>query len=194
MTLLASSLTDPTHALDLDVGSGGGIDRRLITTTKLRYGRIRLPNAYGSELLDARLEVRAEYWNGSLWILNTLDKISTFSSSNVFTSNKVGSIVSLPSVKSITQFSAGSGGVGYIIFNKTSLPGSFDVALNLSASGSDTSCNASHGGTASNMAWLKAYWSAPANCNSAIAWSQDPNARVKVGSPKAPYIYLRERY
>ena len=194
VTLLASSLTDPTHALDLDVGSGGGIDRRLITTTKLRYGRIRLPNAYGSELLDARLEVRAEYWNGSLWILNTLDKISTFSSSNVFTSNKVGSIVSLPSVKSITQFSAGSGGVGYIIFNKTSLPGSFDVALNLSASGSDTSCNASHGGTASNMAWLKAYWSAPANCNSAIAWSQDPNARVKVGSPKAPYIYLRERY
>jgi hypothetical protein len=23
---------------------------------------------------------------------------------------------------------------------------------------------------------------------------RDPNARVKFGSPKAPYIYLRERY
>jgi hypothetical protein len=189
-----STSADTIHALNLDVKSGGGVDRRFIAATKVRYGRLRLVNAYGSELLDSRVEVRAEYWNGSRWALNTLDKSLALTAGNVFISNKNG-LFAPSSVKSITQFSAGSGGAGYIVFNKTSLPGSFDIALNLNASGTtDTSCNAAHGGTASNMPWLEAYWSAPANCNSVAGWAQDPNARVKVGSPKAPYIYLRERY
>ncbi|OIR00977.1 calx-beta domain protein [mine drainage metagenome] len=192
--LRASTSTDTAHALDLDVASGGGVDRRLIATTKMRYGRLRLVNTYGSELLDSRVEVRAEYWNGSRWALNTLDKSLALTTGNVFSSNATGNITTPPTVKSITQFSAGSGGLGYIVFNKTSLPGSFDIALNLNASGSDSSCNVTHGGTASDMPWLKAFWTAPANCNSVAGWAQDPNARVKLGSPKAPYIYLRERY
>jgi len=39
----------------------------------LRGGRARLSNAYGSELLDLPVVFRAEYWNGSGWVLNKLD-------------------------------------------------------------------------------------------------------------------------
>ena len=36
-------------------------------------GRARLGNGYGSELLDLPLSFRTESWNGSGWVLNTLD-------------------------------------------------------------------------------------------------------------------------
>lgn len=42
-------------------------------TAVLRGGRARLSNAYGSELLDLPVVFRAEYWNGSGWVLNKLD-------------------------------------------------------------------------------------------------------------------------
>ena len=44
------------------------------------------------------------------------------------------------------------------------------------------------------MPWLRGFWAPPASCNGTAAWQQDPNARIKFGSAKAPYIYLRERY
>ena len=39
----------------------------------LRYGRLQLLNAYGSELLDLPVTLRAQYWNGSAWVSNTDD-------------------------------------------------------------------------------------------------------------------------
>ncbi len=42
-------------------------------TTKVRSGRVRLGNAYGSELLDLPVVFRTEFWNGSGWVLNTAD-------------------------------------------------------------------------------------------------------------------------
>jgi hypothetical protein len=42
------------------------------------------------------------------------------------------------------------------------------------------------------MPWLQGFWSS--SCGAIPAWQQDPNARIRLGSPKAPYIYLRERY
>ena len=66
--------------------------------------------------------------------------------------------------------------------------GIVDLALNLGVTGTanDLSCNAnSPATTAANLPWLQFAW-----CSGKL----DPNARVKFGSPKAPYIYLRERY
>ncbi len=42
-------------------------------TAVVRSGRVRLVNAYGSELLDLPMGLRAEYWNGAGWIKNTDD-------------------------------------------------------------------------------------------------------------------------
>ncbi len=33
-----------------------------------------------------------------------------------------------------------------------------------------------------------------ASCNGTAAWVQNPNARIKLGTSRAPYIYLCERH
>ncbi|WP_172600008.1 DUF6701 domain-containing protein [Sulfuricystis multivorans] len=149
-------------------------------TTPIRSGRLRLVNYYGSELLKPRVEYRVEYWDGNRWAVNAADTCTSFAAANIATGGLAG-----PSVGAL------SGGIGFITFN-TAPAGSYDIAANLNAAGSDTSCNAAHGGTAANQTWLQGHWSAA--CGGIPPWQQDPNARVRLGSPKAPYIYLRERY
>ncbi|HEY6898309.1 MAG TPA: DUF6701 domain-containing protein [Rhodocyclaceae bacterium] len=145
-------------------------------STKLRYGRLRLMNAYGSELLPLLVPVRAEYFNGSGWSQNTLDNCS-----NPGTAAVAGSGVAL----TVSSFPALSGGTSSIKFNAPGVTGLADIALSLGASGNDASCNGSHGGSGANLPWLQYAW---------CAGKSDPNARVKFGAAKQPFIYLRERY
>lgn len=149
--------------------------------TPIRSGRLRLINAYGSELLPMRVEYRAEYWNGR-WQINTLDSSTSLAVANVasggLTVSGVGSLAN---------------GVGFITF-ATAAAGVYDIAVNLNNAGVDTSCNTAHAGTAGAKTWLQGFWGAPTSCGGVAAWAQDPNARIRLGSPRAPYIYLRERY
>ncbi len=173
-----------TAALDLDADSSGSSERKKLsaTATKQRFGRLRLINAYGSELLPPRVEYRAEYWDGSRWTTNTLDSTSPIVAANLATGG-----LTVNGISGLTN------GVGFITFNTAGV-GSYDIAINLNSSGDVTSCNALNptGTTAANKEWLQGYWSG--SCGGTAAWQQDPNARIKLGSPKAPYIYLRERY
>lgn len=173
-----------------DLNVGGSLDHTSImsatvqATTEVRFGRLRLINAYGSELIEPRVDYRVEYWNGNRWITNTVDSWAPFVAGNVYDGG-------LGAPSSVT---GPTGGTGVITFN-TAAVGSYDIAVNLNAAGNDTSCNTTgHGGAAANTPWLQGYWSAKASCNNTDPWLQDPNARVKLGSPKAPFIYMRERY
>lgn len=150
-------------------------------TTPIRAGRLRLVNFYGSEVLKPRVEYRAEYWDGNRWLANSLDSTTTIAAANI-----------VPGGLTVATVGPLANGIGFITFN-VAAAGSYDTAINLNASGSDTSCNTgTHGGTAANKPWLQGFWSG--SCNSTAPWAQDPNARIRLGSPKAPYIYLRERY
>jgi MSHA biogenesis protein MshQ len=166
-------------------------------TTRIRYGRLRLINTYGSELLPSRVEYRAEYWDGTRWVTNTADKCTSIVTANIARGNTTltPSLASTP----ITQLSAGTGGIGYINFDKTSAVGSFDVALDLGMGASLApmpAANACEGGSwttgltntsGANLLHLAGMW-----CGS--VYDKYPVSRVKLSSPKAPYIYLRERY
>jgi hypothetical protein len=154
-------------------------------TTPIRGGRLRVVNFYGSELLRPRVEYRAEYWDGNRWATNALD--TGAAATPIVAGNIATGGLAVNSLTGLTS------GIGFITFN-TAAAGSYDIALDLNAAGVDTSCNAAHGGTAANKPWLQGHWSAPANCGGVAAWAQDPNARIRLGSPRAPYIYLRERY
>ena len=161
-------------------GSGAlAADGKIIATltgNELRYGRLRLLSFYGSELLPARVEYRMEYWNGTNWTKNTADSCSTLVAANVARPAGLGA-------PALTY----SNGAGFITFPLANV-GNYDIAFNLNATGNDSSCNAAHpaGTTAGNMPWLQFGWCAGGN--------KDPNARIRLGSPKAPYIDLRERY
>lgn len=177
-----------TAALNLDADSSGSSERQKLsaTATQQRFGRLRLINFYGSELLKPRVEYRAEYWDGTRWTINTLDSTSPIVAANMATGG-----LTVNGIAGLTN------GIGFITFNTTGV-GSYDIALNLGATGiaNDHSCIATPPArpatTAANQPWLQGFWSG--NCGSTPAWQQDPNARIKLGSSKAPYIYLRERY
>lgn len=160
----------------------------LSNTTAIRSGRLRIVNTYGSELLAVRVPLRAESFTGTGWRIHAADNCTAIPTSAIAVTNS-GALA--PVIQSASPISL-SGGLGTLVFNSTGSAGSFDLAVNLNAAGVDTSCNAAHGGTAANMPWLQGFWSS--TCNGTPAWAQDPNARIRVGSPKAPYIYLRERY
>jgi hypothetical protein len=141
-----------------------------------------------------RVPVAAEYWNSDHWETNTLDSVTQIKNENLSLVNYKGALSSLstPTNPAMTL----DQGAGTLIFPAAGATniGSVDVAVDLTSS-TDASCNTSHGGLGTSaMPWLQGYWGAPANCNSAAAYAQDPSARIKVGSPKAPYIYMRENY
>jgi MSHA biogenesis protein MshQ len=194
--LLGVKVTDPDgpvlSSLDMNpaaVGSAAPTHRLISgTATKMRFGRMRLSNAIGSELLRARVEYRAEYWDGSRWLTNTIDTCSGIAANNVAITTAGPAVYGTPTFNN---------GVGFITFNTPGSAGSYsyDIAVNLGATSGDASCNAAGFPAATagaNMPWLRGYWSG--SCGGIAAWAQDPSARIKLGSPKAPYIYLRERY
>ncbi len=197
VTLPPGSSTDTTHCVDLDSTTGtenaacnpGPTEtnlRRKLFETGIRFGRLRLVNAYGSELLPIRIDGRAEYWDGTRWVLNAADALTTIPQNGVMASGDIFAntcFLTNPRPASPTNAScltAGSpavtlaGGTGswFVLDKTTPQVGFADLKVNL-----DT------------MPWLRGFWS-----NAGSDYTEPPIARIKFGSPKAPYIYLRERY
>lgn len=176
-------------ALNLDADGNSTNERQKLsaTPTRQRFGRLRLINAYGSELLPLRVEGRTEYWDGTRWVLNADDSATTIplngmtmdpggiAANTCFLTNPPPSAPTNASCQGAgspaTSFSGGRG--SWVVFDRvTPQVGHVDVTVDLSA-----------------MPWLQGWWS-----GSATGYIQDPRARIRFGSPKAPYIFLRERY
>ncbi len=74
--------------LDLAVNAGGAPNTHgLVASTKARYGRMKLSNAHGSELLPLAINVAAQYWNGTTYVTNILDNDSVFAATDVVFGN-----------------------------------------------------------------------------------------------------------
>jgi MSHA biogenesis protein MshQ len=56
------------NVVDLDVNGNGLNKRASLGTTTLRYGRLKIANAYGSDVLPLPVDVRAQAWNGSAFV------------------------------------------------------------------------------------------------------------------------------
>ncbi|HCI52605.1 MAG TPA: hypothetical protein DE312_04705 [Gallionella sp.] len=67
---------DVAACYDLDTDAVAGSDHALLGTTAFRYGRSRIVNAYGSELLALALPVTIEYWDGTAYVTSADDSIS----------------------------------------------------------------------------------------------------------------------
>lgn len=71
--------------MDLDTvnaGVGGANNHARVGTTVLRYGRMKIDNGYGSELLGLPVKLQAQYWDGSNFITNLLDSCSSLAPGN----------------------------------------------------------------------------------------------------------------
>jgi MSHA biogenesis protein MshQ len=191
-------------ALNLDADNSGTPESaQLGAAQTVRFGHLRLLNAYGSELLDIRLPVRAEYYTGTnFWTLNSSDNCTVVPRSSI----ALGNYLPPPAGTAVSATNMGvaptdhrpasdivlAGGSATIVLAKPSpaATGSLDVVLNLGTGiVSPNSCatGAFAGGTAASLQYLLGNW-----CGA--NYDRAPSARVKLGSPKAPFIYLRERY
>ena len=167
------------------------------------YGVLRLDSAYGSELLPLRVPLRAMYWNGTAWVTNTIDSCTMIPNQrdNLAIGNQQGTLTAANygAAKVPAAALPLANGLGTIVLAapNAGTSGSADIALNLNSTATtiDLSCNTTHPPTISgaNLPWLQGRWGGSAACPS-VLYDRDPNARVRFGSPKVPYIYLRERY
>ena len=176
--------------------SGAGACRKYASltggaTAKMRFGRIKLSNAYGSERLNLQVPIAFEYWTVNGWVKNSLDTCTVLSSSHftfafpVGTAAKPNNLAACDSALTVT----GSAPTYGLSLSKPSSgkTGWADVTLNLGAMalGPNTTCTIA-GGTGgadvpANMPWLQYN-------------GGNPKARATFGVFKSPLIYRRENY
>jgi MSHA biogenesis protein MshQ len=151
----------------------------LSNTTKLRFGRLVLSNAHGSELLSLVMPFQTQYWTGSAWATNTLDSCTDLTGQFVFVKNPAG----MPTPTGGTVAS----GKGSLTFSAPGTKGTVDVCANIGSDGDNpmTTCR-----TGSSYPWLQGSWDADGQYN------DNPSARATFGifEQKLPIIYRRERY
>ncbi|MDQ1315326.1 MAG: biosis protein MshQ [Pseudomonadota bacterium] len=157
----------------------------------IRFGRLILSNAHGSELLDLPVPIETQYWNGSGFVRNTADSCTRLVAANVALSgwkrdlNACETSVSLPGL-----FKEGRGNL------KLSKPGvgntgSVNLTLQLGATASGSTCVAGvpTAAVAASQTWLQGRWTG-------AGYDQDPTARASFGLYRGSksLIYLREMY
>lgn len=171
--------------------------------SSMRFGRLRLSNMHGSELLPLPIPMRLEYFTGnSGWATNTLDSCTNIDAANValqnyvppaFSSSMPASNVSIP-VKSGTQkIFQGEGTIRLARPNPAPTNrSSVDVCVDLGPDTASTTagvvapvCSAA---ASANMPWLQGRWSE-------TKYDDDPVIRATFGVYKSgPIIYRREMY
>jgi len=100
---------------------------------KVVSGKVKISNAYGSEVLPLPLTATVQYWNGTSWVTSSTDSLTQFNTNLQPTGNIVATIiaglgsgvsVATPGVVSVV------GGIKTITLNKPLLPGTVDISLN----------------------------------------------------------------
>jgi MSHA biogenesis protein MshQ len=191
--------------MDMDAAASGTCTtctaKKIGTTVEL-MGRLKMSNAYGSELLPLLVPVRAEYYNGATWALNSDDRCTTIAPTalgvgNVTQATGSGLAVASTSVALSPSATLTAGVTNFKITPTVTGAGTVDLALNLGsglasltnwcgswATGPLSGTGATPG---TDMSYLGGDW-----CGA--AYTKAPAVRIKFGSPKSNYIYLRERY
>jgi MSHA biogenesis protein MshQ len=175
-----------TAVTDGEVSSAGTLPTLSPTGASLRYGNLKLSNAYGSELLDLPVAVEAQYWNGSYYTANTADSCTAFPASSIIMGNYLQNLNACETHFSSAGSLAMSGGVITPDLKLTAPgsgnTGSVDLTLNIGSIASGNTCTTATGipATAANKLWF----------------GTNPTARATFGIYKgnSKFIYIRELY
>lgn len=176
-----TSVVVQTAPVDLD---GVTMPATAVTAgTPLRYGRLVLQNAHGSELLELPVSLTAQYWNGSAFVLNAEDSCTTVSAPT-----SGSGLTFYPEVATGTQGNHLSAAETTATVSATNKLVAGDAQLKFFAPGArndgylDVSILAPD--------WLKFDW------NAANPGDESPSGRVTFGIYKGSdsQIYLREVY
>ncbi len=161
--------------------------------TSIRFGRLKIDNSHGSELLDLPVSLTTQYWNGSNWILNSADQCSQIIGLSV--NDPIATDGLIPSELCVLDSgSPGLSNLGCSIVDTSSKkfnepptainPGDFNLNFKATGSGNTGALDI----TADIQDYLKFDWKGLGNTN--------PTARVTFGIYKgnSKQIYFREVY
>jgi hypothetical protein len=182
--------------------AGNGIafsDGNALTTNdkQMRFGRLAIRNANGSQLVPLPVQVEAQYWSGAptnAFITNAADSCTSIAAGNVAMSNFTQNLAACET--------AISGG-GVLSAGRKTLQlaapgsannGSVDLTVNLGASASGNTCTAVGAGpgpltTTANLPHLQGNWTG-------VNYDQNPTARATFGVFKGAeeVIFIRENF
>ena len=153
----------------------------------LRWGRLALGNAYGSELKALSVPLFSEYFNGTAFVANTLDNCTslTLSSQLILSNPNTASGAAQAGNASMTL---GTGSSKATLVNAPLVSG--DAGLSFSAPGADNTGYIDIRGNFANLPWLLFDWDHNG------MQDNSPSARATFGLYKgnSQQIYLREVY
>ena len=195
--------------LDLDVDSAGGNERQQLgAATIVRYGRLRLQSAVGSEKLALPVPVETQYWAGGGFATNTLDSCTVLPRSAIVLGGYTGALDPAGgNCRTYVQQDplAFAGGVGTLSLAVPAGGATGTVLLtpNLGTAAAGSYCdNATSGedaATAAARSYLLGRWNDAANPdgNGNTAYDDSPAARAAFGlygAQPGNFIYFRENY
>jgi MSHA biogenesis protein MshQ len=161
----------------------------------MRFGRLRLQNALGSEKLALPIPIETQYWNGSAFIRNAQDSCTTLAKSNLALSGYAvnlaacettvnqGTISFAAGLGTLTLSPAGAGNNGSVL-----------LTANLGTSASGNFCPASPGAESPADFAIKAYLQ---GAWTGATWNENPSARATFGlfgGQPSNFIFFRENY
>lgn len=173
--LLQATLADPD-------GSALLTSPGVTNTTKIRYGRLKIGNAYGSEFLDLPIPLEAQYWTSAGYVTNRADTCTSITPSTIMFSNFTRNLSACETQLSPTSAQTLANGKASLKLTKPGAnnQGSVQLTLNTGSTASGSTClsSSSSAATAGNMTWF----------------GSNPSGTETFGVFRAPYIYLREHY
>lgn len=186
-------VTMQTSDFNIDVDAAGGNDHAQIGggNTHWRFGRLRLQNASGSQLISMPIPMQAQYWSGNGFVTNTLDGCTSIGVSNIAIGNAQNSLTAAMVTPPVVG-GAFVAGIGNLRLPKPSsaVRGSVDVSVNLTGGAAGASCTAGMpASTGSGLTWLQGAW-----CGT--TYDKDPTARATFGTYRNTdqFIYQQENY
>lgn len=203
-TLYAAGITLTDSVKDISEAGNCGVANCDITTlsaavftniafdagNEFRFGRLKLYNSYGSELLNLAVPLTTQHWNGTGFVTNVADNCTSIAANNIKLQIYQDGITAtnLPQSKVIVggAFVQGVGSLRLDKPNSGATKGSVSVCVDLGAdTGSGLVCSTA---TPANLPYLQGLW-APGT-----SYNNDPTARATFGVFKSPLIYRRENY
>jgi MSHA biogenesis protein MshQ len=194
----ADGITSATNPATFGVATpGNGID--FSSSKAMRFGRLVMRNANGSQLMPLLVRVEAQYWTGgptNSFVTNTQDSCTTFASADVAMGNYTGNLSGSPTCETaITSPGGLSAGRATVLLAAPGAgnAGSVDLTLNLGATASGSSCTVLGGApgsaTTANLPHLQGNWSGG-------AYIDNPSARATFGIFKGSeeIIFMRENF
>jgi len=188
------------NTLDFDADGNTVNERRdLGVSGTVRFGRLVVRNANGSQLVPLPVQVEAQYWSGApanAFITNTQDSCTSIASANVAMGNYTSNLSGSPTCET-----AISGGGTLSAGRRTLLlaapgngnNGSVDLTVNLGALPAGNTCTTLGGApvsaTTANLPYLQGNWTGG-------TYTVNPFARATFGVAKGAeeVIFIRENF